>query len=659
MDEINVSRVILHDSFWSPRLEINSQRAIFHQWKQLEVSGCIDNFRIAAGEKEGFREGWFFADSDAHKWLDAAARIYAQSPSPDLAGLMDGYIALLGRAQDPDGYLFTYNQIHFPGMRWVNLQIEHELYCHGHLIEAGVSHHAATGKNEMLAIARCTADLLVKDFLGACPERTPGHEEIEIALLRLYRLTEHQPYLELARHFLEQRGRTKSFALSILRQIASVAKRSKAVQQQRQAYLSAHPDHFSPQLPAENFAKHPPAATLRWFASALSGKYFQQHAPIRKQLIPVGHSVRFGYLETAIAMLHRLQPDDPLLPALEGAWEHMVTRRMYITGGIGSLPALEGFGRDYELDPEYAYAETCAALASMLWSWEMAMISGQAQYSDLLEWQLYNGAAVGMGLTGENYLYNNPLACRGGIERKAWYAVPCCPSNLSRTWADLGKYIFSADNHAIWIHQYIGAQASFNLGCEVKIAVESKLPWDGKAQIKVDPAARAEFTLNLRLPSWSTNPPAITVWKGPEPLPIPVEGQTIPGEATAQGYDPRLSRFIPIHQIWTEGDWVEINFGLPIILRQAQLKVKGHQHKVAVTRGPLVYCLESLDNPGLDIFSTRLEPSSLQVEQDENLFGGITVLRGRSKEDAALTFIPYHLWANRGKSQMTVWVNVS
>ena len=659
MNEINAQKVILQDAFWSPRLEINSQRAIFHQWNQLEASGCIDNFRIAAGEKEGFREGWFFADSDAHKWLDAAARIYAQSPSPGLAGLMDGFIALLGRAQDPDGYLFTYNQILFPGTRWANLQIEHELYCHGHLIEAGVSHHIATGKDEMLAIARRSADLLVKDFLGAGPERTPGHEEIEIALLRLYRLTEYDPYLELAWHFLEQRGRTKSFTLSVLRQNTSVAKRSKAVQRQRQAYLSTHPGYVPHELPAGNFAKHPPAATLRWLASALSGKYFQQHAPIREQLIPVGHAVRFAYLETAIAMFHRLQPDDSLLPVLEGAWEHMVTRRMYITGGIGSLPALEGFGRDYELDPEVAYTETCAALASMFWSWEMALITGQAQYSDLFEWQLYNAAAVGMGLTGENYLYNNPLTCRGGIERKAWYAVPCCPSNLSRTWADLGKYIFSADNNAIWIHQYIGAQASFNMGSEVEITIESKLPWDGKVQIKVDPAASAEFTLNVRLPSWSTKPPAVTVWKGPGPFPISAEDQTIPGEATAQGYDPRLSRFLPIQRVWTQGDWVEIIFDLPVTLRHAHPKVKGHQHKVAVTRGPLVYCLESLDNPDLDIFSARLEPSSLQVEWDENLFGGIAVLRGRSKEGPALTFIPYHLWANRGKSQMSVWVNGS
>jgi DUF1680 family protein len=658
MDEIKVRQITLQDSFWSPRLETNSQRAIVHQWKQLEASGCIDNFRIAAGEKEGFREGWFFADSDAHKWLDAAARIYAQSPNPELAKLMDNYIALLGRAQEADGYLFTYNQIHFPAKRWVNLQIEHELYCHGHLIEAGVSHQAATGGKEMLEIARRAADLLVKDFLGAGPERTPGHEEIEIALLRLYRLTNHEPYLELSRQLLEQRGRTKSFVFSILRQNADVAKRGKAVQQQRQAYLSTHPGYVPHELPAGNFSKHPPTATLRWAASALSGKYFQQQAPIREQNIPVGHSVRFGYLETAIAMLHRLQPDDSRMPALEQAWNRMVTRRMYVTGGIGSLPAMEGFGRDYELDPEYAYAETCAALASMFWSWEMALITGEAKYSDLFEWQLYNAAAVGMGFTGESYLYNNPLACRGGIERKAWYAVPCCPSNLSRTWADLGKYIFSADAHAIWIHQYIGSQTAFTLGDEVKLAIEAGLPWDGKILIKVDPAAPMEFTLNLRLPSWSTKPPAITVWNRGEPQPIPVADLAIPEEATAQGYDPRLSRFLPIQRTWAEGDWVELNFELPIILRRAHPKVKDHQNKVALTHGPLVYCLESLDNPDIDIFSARLEPSSLRVEWSESLFGGIALLRGSTADGTPLTFIPYPLWANRGESQMTIWVKV-
>jgi uncharacterized protein len=413
---------------------------------------------LAAAQIEGFRQGWFFADSDAYKWLEAASRVYATHPFPKLADLMDRFIALLALAQAPDGYLFTYNQIHFPGERWVALQVEHELYCHGHLIEAGVSHFTATGKKGMLKIAIKAADLLVRDFLNAGPEKTCGHEEIEIALLRLFSLTKEEAYLELASQFLERRGRIPRYSWHLLREFTLHNRRNKIVAADRQAYLAEHPGERSFQVPAGNAAKKPRWITQRWYLNALRGFYAQQHAPIREQTIPVGHSVRFGYLETAAAMLHRLRPDERLLHSLEKTWDHMVSRRMYVTGGLGSLPALEGFGRDYELDPEYAYAETCAAIAGMFWNWEMTLNTGQAPYSDLFEWQLYNACAVGIGIEGDSYLYNNPLACRGGITRKAWYSVPCCPSNLSRTWADLGKYIYSAADGALWIHQYIGSQ---------------------------------------------------------------------------------------------------------------------------------------------------------------------------------------------------------
>jgi uncharacterized protein len=349
---------------------------------------------------DGFREGWFFADSDSHKWLDAASRIYASFPTPELASVMDAYISLIARAQHPDGYLFTYNQIHFPNDRWKNLQIEHELYCHGHLIEAGVSHYQATTRTEALTIARRAADRIVEDFSGKGAHHTPGHEEIEIALLRLYQVTGHEPYLNMARQFVEQRGRNPLFGFSLLKQNSSVEARGKFVKQKKAEYLAAHPEFKPFQIPPGNAAKKPWNATLRWNLNALSGKYFQQHVPVRKQTIPVGHSVRFAYLETAVAMLAKESGDKTLIPALKQAWEHMVTRRMYVTGGIGSLPSMEGFGNDYELDPEYAYAETCAALASMFWNWEMAQLTNEAKYSDLFEWQLYNAAAVGMGLDG-------------------------------------------------------------------------------------------------------------------------------------------------------------------------------------------------------------------------------------------------------------------
>jgi DUF1680 family protein len=368
----------IRQNFWDYFQRINRTISIFHQWDQLEASGCIDNFRILAENKPVFREGWFFADSDAYKWLEAASRIIKTNPDARLITLVDRFITLIKAAQDPDGYIFTYNQIHFPGTRWVNLQIAHELYCHGHLIEAGVSHHLATGQNDLLDLVRLAADRIVADFMGKGPTYTPGHEEIEIGLLRLFEVTSHPPYLQLARQFLEQRGRDPLFALHLLEQNIHTEKRNALVKHAKQRFSADHPEYITNKLPPGNYAKKACNSRLRWYTNALSGKFLQQHCPNREQTVPVGHAVRFAYLKTASAMLSRLDPDHSLIPILEASWEHMVSKRMYITGGIGSLPDIEGFGRDYELDPELAYCETCAALGSIFWSWEMAQMTNQA-----------------------------------------------------------------------------------------------------------------------------------------------------------------------------------------------------------------------------------------------------------------------------------------
>jgi DUF1680 family protein len=654
MEEVTASHVAISDPFWTPRLLTNARISIFHQWRELEASRCIDNFRIAAGLKKGFREGWFFADSDAYKWLDAAARIHASWPAKDLKSCMDSLISLLARAQMEDGYLYTYNQIHFPGERWGNLMIEHELYCHGHLIEAAVSHFQTTEDPVALNIARKAADLLVRDFLTAADEKTSGHEEIEIALLRLYLVTRHRPYLDLAKQFLERRGKVHPFAPLILRQNSRVEKRSKFVREQRQVYLVENPDQSSFQLPPDNHAKRPFSARIRWFLSVLNGKYFQQHAPIRSQTVPVGHAVRFGYLETAIAMLHRIDPDPTLLPAMEKAWENMVGRRMYVTGGIGSLPEVEGFGRDEELDPEVAYAETCAALASLFWNREMALIHAEAKYSDLFEWQLYNAAAVGMGLGGESYLYNNPLLCRKGVIRRPWFLVPCCPSNLSRTWASLGKYIYSYDQDGLWIHQYVGNEMKMGGAKWKSVKLESSLPWEGKVRINLQPERPVDFALHLRIPSWAGNASVKVNGSSAEVPPA----NNIPLPRPASGYDPRLSRFMTLQRLWSPDDTVDLEFEMPIVLRRASPHLRGHKNKVALSRGPLVYCLESTDNPRMNIFTARIGPETIRVERDENLLGGVHVLRGKTGGGRDFTAIPYPLWANRGESQMTVWINI-
>lgn len=637
MQELAARQVNVADPFWSPRLAVNAEKAIFHQWEQLEVTRCIDNFRIAAGEKDGFREGFFFADSDAYKWLDAASRIYALRPDPKLGSLMDSFIDVLRRAQMPDGYLFTYNQIHFPGQRWVNLQIEHELYCHGHLIEAGVSHYTATGRRDLLDLCIHAADLLVRDFLEASDDKTCGHEEIELALIRLYRVTGKTEYFELAHRFVERRGRTPFFPLHLWRQFNSHDQRKEYVNELRRAYLAKHPEHASFRLPEDNYAKKPPFSRQRWYFNALSGQYAQQHVPIREQTVPVGHSVRFGYLETAIAMLVRERSDPTLLSALEQAWERMVMRRMYISGGLGSAPGLEGFGRDYELDPEYAYAETCASLASLFWNWEMTLLTREARYSDLFEWQLYNAATVGMGQNGNTYLYNNPLEVHGGVTRKEWFVCPCCPSNLSRTFADLGKYIYSFEGNHLWIHQYISSETILDADVPVKIKIDSDLPWNGKVRIHIKPGIHKDFKVSFRKPSWGRAPAE---------------------QMTASGYDPRQAGYETISRIWhPDGETLEFNFDVSIQLRRAHPKVKDHAGKVALTRGPLVYCLESVDNPDIDIFSVQLDPASLHDEFVPDLLGGIVVIHGKTTDGKPVKFIPYFLWANRGESQMVVWVN--
>ena len=675
MLELSARLVNITDSFWSPRLLVNAQKAIFHQWKQLEATSCINNFRLAAGEKDGFREGWFFADSDAYKWLDAASRIYALHADPQLASLMDSLIALLERAQMPDGYIFTYNQIHFPDQRWVNLQVEHELYCHGHLIEAGVSHYEATGRRELLGLCIKAADLLVRDFLNASNDKACGHEEIELALIRLYRVTGKEEYLELARQYVERRGRIPFFPLHLLSQFKSFNKRKAYVNELRQSYIAEHPEHASFRLPGDNYTKKPRFSRARWYLNALSGRHAQQHTPVRKQTAPVGHSVRFGYLETAIAMLLRAEPDESLLSALEQAWERMVTKRMYITGGLGAAPEIEGFGGDYELDPEYAYAETCASLASLFWNWEMALLTKKARYSDLFEWQLYNATNVGMGQNGDTYLYNNPLAVHAGVTRQEWYVVPCCPSNLSRTLANLGKYIYSFENDSLWIHQYISSKTTVNVGVPVNIKIESELPWNGKVLIHINPVEKRTFKLHLRTPAWgnfsvypyeplreqmeingdyhfSHNVDITTGIYGIEPH-IFVENKKF------KTYDPRCSYFTTINLPWSSGDILEIDFDISIKLRRAHPKVKGHAGKAAVTRGPLVYCLESTDNPDVDIFTAQVDPSTLRDEFVADLLGGCVVIQGRTTDGTPLKFIPYFLWANRGESQMIVWVKVA
>ncbi|MHB8133087.1 MAG: glycoside hydrolase family 127 protein [Anaerolineaceae bacterium] len=658
MFSIPFQRVSIQDAFWSPRLLLNNTVSLQHQWNQLELSGCIQNFRLIADKIPGFRMGWFFSDSDAYKWLDAASRSIATLPNPKISGYMDVLIDLINRTQTNDGYIFTYNQFHFPDSRWENLQIEHELYCHGHLIEAGISHFQATGQIILLTTAIKAADLICTTFLNSGLDKTPGHEEIEIALIHLYDLTRDCRYVEMAEQFIEKRGRQPLpiFAWKMIRENERVKKRSQILEKSKSAFISQNPDFkVVHELPERNQTKVQKWAKERFMWSALNGSYFQQHTPIRNQLKPVGHAVRYSYLNTAITMISNRFGDFSLWPALQQSWNHMIEKRMFVTGGTGSLPISEAFGRDYELDPENAYAETCAALGSMFWNWEMTQLFKDAAYADLFERNLYNASLVGNSLSGTRFLYNNPLENRNGYERQSWFEIPCCPSNLSRTWASLGNYIFTHELESISIHQYIGSQVEIPLEPKVNIKIESDLPWQGKVKVHINPKSKSHFfELNMRIPSWCGSLKS-RLNGHLYPLIVPAPQNYAP---TASGYDPRHAQYITLRRDWIPGDVLELDFEMPIEINCPHKKVTSCAGRYAISRGPLVYCLEAQDNPGVDIFNCVVDSNSLHPEYDPELLGGVVKILGTTIGGQPLTFIPYAWWANREKCPMTVYVNI-
>jgi uncharacterized protein len=640
-------QVQLLPGYWTDRLRINAHDALYHQYRQLEDTGCIRNFELAGGSGEGFREGYFFADSDAYKWLEAALLSLYRFPDVQLQLLVDHFVALLEKAQCPDGYLYTYNQLHFPNTRWQNLQVEHELYCLGHLIEAGVTAMQLGVNLPLQGVARRAADLIVCEFSQGGPERTDGHEEIEIALLRLFRATGEMKYLAAARHLLQVRGTGKNYAWLAVSQMTRTVLRMQKRDRMREAYYRGHPDVRVAHLPARNAYHQPANIGLRVVHSMASGKYTQSHAPVSTQEEPVGHAVRFVYLQTARAMLAGADSTPENLLRMRRLWERMISCRMYVTGGLGALPVVEGFGRDYELPAEGAYAETCAALGSIFWNQEMGLLTGEAAFDDLLEWQLYNAASVGAGLDGCTYLYNNPIESTGEVQRVAWYDCPCCPSNLSRTWSNLPGYVFTVHPGAVRVRQYLSAEASFQLPHGVKLEMTSDLPWRGKVWIVIHCQQPARFKLELRRPSWAGD---CTITINGQPVEsglFPIETTQ---EPTACGYDPRRAGWIELEREWHDGDSLLLDLDMQIYAYPQDVRIADYGGKSAFGCGPLIYCQET-DLDCTDLLCKSILPSSLAVHFETDLLGGTNVLNGASADGQAVRLIPYFLWGNRGASK--------
>ncbi|MCC7207609.1 MAG: glycoside hydrolase family 127 protein [Anaerolineae bacterium] len=621
----SLKQVTIDDAFWSPRRETNRTTTLYSIYQKLKDIGYLDALRLEW--RPGMPgEPHVFWESDLAKWIEAVSYVLATDYDRELDTLLDGVIALLASAQQPDGYLNAHFTVVEPENRWANLRDAHELYCAGHLIEAAVAHYEATGKRALLDVMRRYADYIDSVF-GPHPGQKRGycgHEEIELALVRLARATGEERYLRLAQFFVEERGKQPHYF--------DVEARARG------------------ENPADFWAK--------------TYEYNQSHKPVREQDRAVGHAVRAMYLYSAVADLVRETGDPGLRDVVERLFESVAHRQMYVTGGIGSSRHNEGFTRDYDLPNDTAYAETCAAIGLALWMHRMLHVTCRGEYADVMERALYNGVLSGISLDGSHYFYENPLAVdrrnehfrRKPHHRQSWYGTACCPPNITRLLASFGAFIYSQGQNAAVVHLYVQGSARLQVaGQALDLTQETHYPWDGDVRLRLAPEQPAHFALKLRLPGWCRKA-SLTVngdaWDGP----------------VEQGY-------AVIARRWMRGDEVHLRLEMPVERVYASPHVAANRGRVALQRGPLVFCLESADN-GDDLDQIILpRDAELEAAFEPGLLGGTVAITGQARrllppdEDAAYTSqppaaapvairaIPYCLWDNRTSGDMLVWIN--
>jgi DUF1680 family protein len=610
------SAVKIDDAFWSPRLETNRRVTIPYNFKKCEETGRIDNFAKAGGLMAGEHEGIFYNDSDVFKVIEGAAYTLSLQADPALDAYLDDLIAKIAAAQEEDGYLYTARTINPEHVsagregltRWSNLRVNHELYNVGHLYEAAVAHYQATGKRTLLDVALKNADLIDRVFGPDKKRDVPGHQEIEIGLAKLFHVTGEAKYLNLARFFLDERGHAHG----------------------RELY-SNH-DHLG---------------------------YMQDHKPVVDQDEAVGHAVRAAYMYSGMADVAALTGDAAYIKALDRIWENVVSKKLYLTGGIGALHRGEAFGENYELPNATAYAETCAAIANILWNQRMFLLHGEAKYVDVLERTLYNGFLSGVALSGDLFFYPNPLAAdgqytfnKGAATRSPWFDCSCCPTNVARFIPSLPGYIYGHQADQIYINLFVSGQGHVQLaGNTVSISQQTAYPWQGGVKITVEPEQPAEFTLHIRIPGWARNQPLPSdlyryLDQSEEPVPLalnstPVEYQVIQG-------------FAQIRRRWRAGDVVELNLPMPVRRVVSHDQVKDNMGRVALERGPLVYCVEAVDNGGRIDHIHVSDETEFRTEHRPNLLNSITVIQAQGQ--GVFTAIPYYAWSHRGLGEMAVWL---
>ena len=606
--------VTFDDRFWLPRLTTNREVTIPYDFRKCEETGRIDNFAKAAGLMAGPHEGIFFNDSDVFKVVEGAAYSLSLHPDSELDAYLDDLIAKIAGAQEDDGYLYTARTIDPEAMdperegltRWSNLRVNHELYNVGHLYEAAVAHHQATGKRTLLEVAIRNAELIDSVFGPGKIRDVPGHEEIEIGLAKLYRATGERRYLELAKFFLDQRGQ---------------------------------PDRGNLQANYDNPG------------------YTQDHLPVTEQREAVGHAVRAGYLYSGMADIAALTGDRAYIDALDALWTNVVAKRMYLTGGIGARHHGEAFGDDYELPNAKAYAETCAAIANALWNHRMFLLHGDAKYLDVLERTLYNGFLSGISLQGDTFFYANPLSSDGewpfnvrtGAVRYPWFECSCCPTNVVRLLPSLPGYAYAHRDGDLYVNLYVAGTATVVTSAGgVTLTQDTDYPWSGAVKLTVDPPAESAFTIRLRIPGWARG----------EPVPsdlyrhLDASGAAPSLQVNGAPADLELDRgFAVVRRHWRPGDVVELDLPMPVRRVVSHEGVAGNRGRVAVERGPLVYCAEGADNGGTALELTLPDAAVLTAEHDAGLLGGVTTIRAGS-----ITLIPYYAWSHRGAGEMTVWL---
>lgn len=611
------TEVQLEDSFWAPRLQTNRNITIPYAFRQCEETGRINNFEIAGGLKEGnFSTKYPFDDSDVYKIIEGASYSLIQNPNPKLEDYLDELISKIGAAQEEDGYLYTARTIDsetpviwVEGERWSNLRMGHELYNAGHLYEAAAAHYQATGKRNLLDRALNNADLIARVFGPGKKTGVPGHQEIEIGLVKLYRITGDRKYLDLAQFFLDERGNSQGHELY--------------------------------------------------------GEYSQDHIPITQQKEAVGHAVRACYMYSAMADVAALTKDESYIRAIDRLWKNVVSKKMYLTGGVGAAGDIEGFGKNYQLPNDTAYCETCASIANALWNHRMFLLHGDSRYIDVLERVIYNGVLSGISLEGDRFFYPNPLLSHGEHQRSPWFSCACCPSNITRFVPSIPGFVYAVKKKTIYVNLFIQGKGQIEIPHNtIQLKQKTAYPWKGDVEIKVNPEKRARWTLNIRIPGWARNQPVpselYTYSQSLENKPV----VTVNGEQVALNLK---KGYLPIKRKWQKNDTIHIHFPLPVRRVKAHPAVQADQGRVALERGPLVYCAEWVDNGG-GVTHFRLKKNAkLETQFRPQLLNGVTIVKGKAeayykqeselkKEEKQIILIPYYSWAHRGNGEMAVWL---